>query len=733
MWALRSADPPQPSLLALPEPLSSHRAPLPPQLPPLLPPPAPLSPPPAPSAAVHAELARLVQLSDVGSLIAERVALRARVHELEGAASASHTRAATHEARAAALAHRLDSQHGEAQCLQGALAASQRAASAAQAAATSAAADAAAARARGEDAERRAWQLQALMASQASAAAGVVTDWAGGADRSRGARLAFYNEQLAEAQTRAEAAEGALAAASAAAEQRLANETLALRAAGEAAAATASGRLAGLALQLRSEQERGEELAARLARCEEALRAALRRADAAEADAAAARADESALHAELARLRALAATLQAPEAVAASLSAQRAQLRSDADAELARVREGYEARLHEALAREREARARAEELERAAPLQQQLLAAPPAAAAPAAPLAFVEPAVHASVDNPLLPKGFRSIASFVTHLRSPAVGMRASQLVIFLDCTKSNAMNSNASYARKDGTFRSLHDVEDAYDPNPYHRVIRVLGRQLEEFDDDKQIPLYGFGDKYTKDKAVFPYSRYADIDRAYKAGKGGEAELAALLASDADASAGIDGVLALYTATQRSVQLQGPTSFAPAIEKTIAIVEATGEFTICLIIADGCIDTPSALKASQAAVVRASKYPISIIAVGVGDGEPGRSESERWEQMNNFDETISGRDFDNFHFVEHKCVWAGGPRAPLCFHSFSHASHTPTHTHAPLRSLVRVVSRETKIPEDECFALMALSEVPEQYQDCVKSGRIKGSGGGGE
>jgi hypothetical protein len=79
--------------------------------------------------------------------------------------------------------------------------------------------------------------------------------------------------------------------------------------------------------------------------------------------------------------------------------------------------------------------------------------------------------------------------------------------------------------------MRSLHDVSDPYDPNPYHRVIRVLGRQLEEFDDDKQIPLYGFGDKFTKDKAVFPYSRYAEIDRAYRAGKAGEAELAALLA----------------------------------------------------------------------------------------------------------------------------------------------------------------------------------------------------------
>ena len=289
--------------------------------------------------------------------------------------------------------------------------------------------------------------------------------------------------------------------------------------------------------------------------------------------------------------------------------------------------------------------------------------------------------MHASVDNPLLPKGFRGIAAFVRHLRSE-VGMSASQLAIFLDCTKSNATNANASYARKDGTPRSLHDVSDAYDPNPYHRVIRVLGRQLEEFDDDKQIPLYGFGDKFTKDKAVFPYSRYADIDRAYRAGKAGEAELAALLASDAQPCDGIDGVLALYTATQASVHLQGPTSFAPAIEKTIAIVEATGEFTICLIIADGCIDSASALKASKDAVVRASKYPISIIIVGVGDGEPGRSESERWEQMNHFDELLENRCFDNLHFVEHKCVLCR-PCPCQCPRRPHHAPPHPTPTHS--------------------------------------------------
>ncbi len=48
---------------------------------------------------------------------------------------------------------------------------------------------------------------------------------------------------------------------------------------------------------------------------------------------------------------------------------------------------------------------------------------------------------------------------------------------------------------------------------------------------------------------------------------------------------------------------------------------------------------------------------------------------------------------------------------------------------------LVRVVARETRIPEDECFALMALSEIAEQYREVRKLGILKpkkGGGGGG-
>lgn len=78
---------------------------------------------------------------------------------------------------------------------------------------------------------------------------------------------------------------------------------------------------------------------------------------------------------------------------------------------------------------------------------------------------------------------------------------------------------------------------------NPYQHVISVLSRTLERFDDDRLIPAFGFGDKTTKDKQVFPFF------------------------PDARPCRGVDEMLQRYAEITPGVALGGPTSFAPLIQ----------------------------------------------------------------------------------------------------------------------------------------------------------------------
>ena len=52
--------------------------------------------------------------------------------------------------------------------------------------------------------------------------------------------------------------------------------------------------------------------------------------------------------------------------------------------------------------------------------------------------------------------------------------------------------------------FRSIFRFQIDY--FSYQLVISTVARTLSYFDDDKLIPTYGFGDKVTKEKAVFPF-----------------------------------------------------------------------------------------------------------------------------------------------------------------------------------------------------------------------------------
>jgi hypothetical protein len=168
-----------------------------------------------------------------------------------------------------------------------------------------------------------------------------------------------------------------------------------------------------------------------------------------------------------------------------------------------------------------------------------------------------------------------------------------------------------------------------------------IFGQFLAPFDDDGLIPCYGFGDRVTAEHSVFAFHD-----------AGGGAAGAPEVFCD-----GLAGVLAAYSRRIGSVTLAGPTSFAPAIRKTMELVRRTTprEFTFALIIADGDVNSKAD---TVKAIIEASALPISIVCIGVGDGP--------WDKMEEFDDELHSADangqrqrFDNFHFTEHAAIVA--------------------------------------------------------------------------
>lgn len=83
-----------------------------------------------------------------------------------------------------------------------------------------------------------------------------------------------------------------------------------------------------------------------------------------------------------------------------------------------------------------------------------------------------------------------------------------------------------------------------------------------------------------------------------------------------------IDEILQRYRETLKRIELFGPSSFAPAINHTISIAKQHQDgkhYFVLLIITDGVI---ADRKQTINAIIDASKYPISIIIVGVGDAD---------------------------------------------------------------------------------------------------------------
>ncbi|XP_052765341.1 uncharacterized protein LOC128206732 isoform X2 [Mya arenaria] len=214
-----------------------------------------------------------------------------------------------------------------------------------------------------------------------------------------------------------------------------------------------------------------------------------------------------------------------------------------------------------------------------------------------------------------------------------------------VDCGTSGIDYTLSNMRQGAKTFHglSLHDItKETY--NPYQEVICILGETLASFDDDGMIPVYGFGDREVKDKGVFPLKPEGECD-------------------------GFADVLSVYKKITPTVKLEGPTNFAPVIDEAIRIVKEKKQYHVLVIIADGQVTNE---KDTIRTITKASEFPLSIVVIGVGDGP--------WDTMQDFDDKLPARQFDNFQFVD--------------FHKVKSATRNP----------------------EAAVALAALLEIPDQY-----------------
>lgn len=183
-----------------------------------------------------------------------------------------------------------------------------------------------------------------------------------------------------------------------------------------------------------------------------------------------------------------------------------------------------------------------------------------------------------------IPDRFSSIEEVQQALRS--VGLESSNLILGIDYTKSNKWTGAKTF-----NGDCLHAITP-HRQNPYQEVISVIGRTLEVFDDDRLIPTFGFGDNHTSDKKCFSF--YPDNRPCF----------------------GFQEVLSRYSDITPCICLAGPTNFAPVIHSAISIAREERSYHILLIICDGQVTNR---RETEEAIVEASRYPLSIVVVGVG------------------------------------------------------------------------------------------------------------------
>jgi len=165
---------------------------------------------------------------------------------------------------------------------------------------------------------------------------------------------------------------------------------------------------------------------------------------------------------------------------------------------------------------------------------------------------------------------------------------------IGIDFTQSNG-NPNEPF--------SLHHTSDRLGHvNEYAIAIKAVGEIVQDYDTDKMFPVYGFGARLPPTRRI---SHNFNVN----------------FTNDPNCHK-IEGVLDAYQRCIRSVELWGPTNFAPIIKAVsdTALSDLSGQqYWVLLMITDGII---SDMDQTKRVIVEAADRPMSIIIIGVGGAD---------------------------------------------------------------------------------------------------------------
>jgi len=143
---------------------------------------------------------------------------------------------------------------------------------------------------------------------------------------------------------------------------------------------------------------------------------------------------------------------------------------------------------------------------------------------------------------------------------------------------------------------------------NKYVKAIRSCGNILKNYDTDQLFPVFGFGGVPNHGK---------EVSHCFNLNGKRDPNIA-----------GLDEVIDCYKTSLKEVQFVGPTHFQFILKNMIENVEKKTKkshvltYYVCLILTDGKIEH---MDETKHILIEASKLPISVIIVGIGNGDFGK------------------------------------------------------------------------------------------------------------